>query len=106
LFNVGVFPNDFKPQRRERIPGKKWLEMTAEERQRFPGDWEAQVGQGPITLHSEEHLASSDKGIRMLRRLVREQIEIVQKGGDPQGVTFDPTKEVIEVRSGNFFKET
>ena len=29
----------------------------------FPGDYEAQVGQGPITLHSDEHLGQSDRGI-------------------------------------------
>ena len=34
----------------------------------FPGDYEAQVGQGPITLHSEEHLVTSDQGVVMLRR--------------------------------------
>jgi len=105
LFSVSKFPKDFKPKRRERIPGKTWVEMNDEEHQRFPGDWEAQVGQGEISLHSEEHLAASDRGIRMLRRLMKEQIEIVQKGGDPQGVTFDPAKAVIEVRSGNFFRK-
>ncbi len=34
--------------------------------QKFPGDWEAQGSQGPITLHSEEHLATSDRGVVML----------------------------------------
>jgi len=33
------------------------------------------VGQGPITLHSEEHLAASDRGVVMFRRLLRQQIE-------------------------------
>jgi hypothetical protein len=40
--------------------GKKWSEMTIEERQDFPNDFEAQMGQGPISLHSNEHLATSD----------------------------------------------
>ncbi|HEX4983101.1 MAG TPA: hypothetical protein VFV63_15440 [Ilumatobacteraceae bacterium] len=30
--------------------------------QRHPGDFEAEVGQGVVTLHSEEHLAASDRG--------------------------------------------
>ena len=47
--------------------GKKWTELSAEEHQQFPGDYEAQVGQGPITFHSEEHLATSDRGIVMMR---------------------------------------
>ncbi len=31
----------------------------------------------------------------MLRKLVKEQIEIVQKGGDPMGVIRDPAKNKI-----------
>ena len=31
----------------------------------------------------------------MLRRLLREQIEIVQKGGEPMGVIRDPAKNKI-----------
>ncbi len=103
LFSAQKVSADFRPARRERIPGKTWVEMTDEEHQRFPGDWEAQVSQGTITLHSDEHLAASDRGIRMLRKLMKEQIDIVEKGGDPQGVTFDPAKAIIQVKSGNFF---
>jgi hypothetical protein len=42
---------------------KPWHQRTLEERQDQPGDYEAQAGQGPISLHSEEHLVTSDKGI-------------------------------------------
>ncbi len=48
---------------------KRWQDMTVEERQDNPNDYEAQVGQGPISLHSEEHLATSDRGIAMQRRM-------------------------------------
>jgi hypothetical protein len=96
---------DFGARRRERLPGKIWSEMSEEEHQRFPGDWEAQVGQGPISLHSEEHLAPSDKGIRMARRLLKQQIELVQAGGDPQGVVFDDAEAIIDVKAGNFFRD-
>ena len=44
---------------RSRLNGKLWGELSEEEHQRFPGDYEAQVSQGPIALHSEEHLAPS-----------------------------------------------
>lgn len=71
--------------------------------QRFPGDWEAQRSQGPITLHSEEHLATSDRGVRMLRRLLREQIDVVAGGGDPLNVAFVPGAETIELESGQYF---
>jgi len=91
---------------RERIGSEKlWAEMTDEEHQRAPMDYEAQVGQGPITLHSEEHLATTDKGVVMLRRLLREQIRIVQNGGDPLGVCFDPAKAVHHVVAGNFYRK-
>jgi hypothetical protein len=84
------------------INGKSWGQMTAEEHQRFPGDFEAQAGQGPISLHSEEHLVTSDRGIMMQRRLLEQQMEVVARGGDPVGVSFDPANAVVKVRSGNF----
>ena len=83
---------------------KKWSEMTVEERQDTPGDYEAQVGQGPISLHSEEHLATSDRGIAMQRRMLEREIRKVMEGGDPLGVTFDPAQEMVHVPSGNFFR--
>lgn len=63
-----------------------WLQKSYEERQRTPGDYEAQTSQGSITIHAEEHLASSDRGVIMLRNLIRSGIRAVQKGEDPLGV--------------------
>ena len=48
--------------------GKTWWELDAEGHQRFPGDNEAQTGQGVITFHSEERLASSDRGVALWRK--------------------------------------
>ena len=87
-----------------RFNGKRWSEMSIGERQDIPGDYEAQAGQGPVSLHSEEHLASSDRGVIMLRKLLRQQIKIVQKGGDPAGVIFDPDRELVKIPSGNFYR--
>lgn len=84
------------------INGKSWGELSEEDHQRFPGDFEAQAGQGPISLHSEEHLVTSDRGIMMQRRLLGQQIEVVAQGGDPLGVSFDPAGALVKVRSGNF----
>jgi len=84
--------------------GKRWGEMTEEEHQRFPGDYEAQAGQGSISLHSEEHLATSDRGIVMQRRTLERQIEVIAQGGNPMGVSFDPANATVHVRSGNFYK--
>ena len=106
IFHVMKVPEDFDfdGRRRERLPGKIWSEMSDEEHQRYPGDWEAQVGQGAISLHSEEHLAPSDKGVRMARKMLRQEIKVVQDGGDPQGVVFDEKDAVIEVKAGNWFR--
>lgn len=86
-----------------RLNGKLWGEMTEAEHQDTPGDYEAQAGQGPISLHSEEHLASSDRGIILQRRMLRAQIKIVAEGGDPIGMTFDPAKALVKIRSGNYY---
>lgn len=85
---------------RSRFNGRQWQELTSEEHRDMPGDYEAQTGQGPITLHSEEHLVSSDAGIALLRRLLEGQIRIVQSGRDPLGVSFDPSRELIHVEAG------
>jgi nitrite reductase/ring-hydroxylating ferredoxin subunit len=88
---------------RSRPDGKKlWEELTEEEHQRHPGDYEAMVSQGAIARHSEEHLATSDRGIVMLRRLLHRQVEIVQAGGDPAGVSFDPAAPPVRFSAGNW----
>lgn len=71
--------------------------------QRYPGDWEAQGSQGPITLHSEEHLATSDRGVVMLRRLLQRQIDGLRAGRDPLNVAFEPGREVVDLEAGQFF---
>lgn len=91
---------------RMRFNGKRWAELTEEEHQRMPNDYEAQVGQGAITLHSEERLASTDQGVVMFRRVLRRQIDIVREGGDPVGVMFTPEGAVVQVQAGNFLLET
>ena len=89
-----------------RLNGKLWGEMTPEEHQQTPGDFEAQSGQGPISLHSEEHLRTSDRGITMQRRMLTRNIEIVAKGGDPLGVRFAEADATVVVPSGNFYKDS
>jgi 5,5'-dehydrodivanillate O-demethylase oxygenase subunit len=51
--------------------------------------WETQ---GLITDRTREHLGHADRGIVMFRKMLREQIEIVQKGGEPMGIIRDPAK--------------
>lgn len=90
---------------KSRYNGKTWAELTAAEHQRFPGDVEAQVGQGPITLHSEEHLMSSDQGVSMLRILLQKQVDIVAGGGDPIGVAFDEAGAYVSLDAGQYLDE-
>ena len=89
---------------RSTFNGKSWFDLSEAEHQRFPGDYEAQVGQGAITLHSEEHLVSSDRGVSMLRRLLSKQIERVAAGDDPIGVVRDRTSHLVQLEAGNFLE--
>jgi phenylpropionate dioxygenase-like ring-hydroxylating dioxygenase large terminal subunit len=90
---------------KSRYNGKTWAELTPEEHQKFPGDTEAQVGQGAITFHSEEHLMSSDQGVSMLRHLLRKQVDIVASGGDPVGVAFDEASAYVKFDAGQFLDD-
>ena len=103
LFHVMNLPHDATVASRPVIDERTWSQLTEEEHQRVPGDWEAQVGQGPITFHSEENLVSSDRGVGRLRALMRQQIKAVEEGLDPLGVVFDAVDEVYTVKAGNFF---
>jgi len=58
----------------------------------FAQDSMAWETQGPITDRSQEHLGVEDEGILLLRRLVKEQIEIALGGADPLGIVRDPGK--------------
>ena len=64
--------------------GQTGIERTSEESRREPGDFEAQVGQGPITVHKLERLGQTDTGVGMLRAMLRRGIRRVKKGEPPQ----------------------
>ena len=52
-----------------------------EERQRVPGDYDAQVSiHGGVARHGLEHLATTDRGITMLRNMIRRGIRAVRNG--------------------------
>src|SRR5207247_11312913 len=55
----------------------------------------AQESPGPIYDRTGEHLAYTDRGVMLLRRLYKESIEAVQKGLDPLGVVRDAAKNEI-----------
>ena len=58
------------------------------ERVREPGDWDSWASQGQISIHANEHLAASDAGVALYRRLLREQIDAVQAGRKPKGILW------------------
>ena len=66
-------------------------EQPYEDRQRLPGDFDAQVSQRPIAIHALEHLTYCDKGVVMLRRLLRREM---------QKMAADEPLHVSQVKSG------
>ena len=81
--------------------GKAWFELTEAEHQLYPGDYETQVGQGAVTLHSEERLSSTDRGVSMVRRQWKQQLRDFGAGADPVGLDFDDAAP-IELLAGNY----
>jgi 5,5'-dehydrodivanillate O-demethylase oxygenase subunit len=79
-----------------------WWNLYTHEQDRV-----AQESQGVIADRTREHLASSDQGIIMLRRMIKESIDAVRQGRDPVGVirdpaentaiTFDSSRDAVEV---------
>ena len=67
-------------------------ERPYEERQRVPGDYEAIAGQGDIARNAAWNLNNGDRGVAMMRKLIRDNIAAVREGGD--GVTVDRAKRV------------
>lgn len=65
-------------------------EADYEYAQRNPDDKEAQEGQGPIAIHGLENLATSDQGVVMFRKILKEQIQAVREDRDPKGIIRDP----------------
>jgi phenylpropionate dioxygenase-like ring-hydroxylating dioxygenase large terminal subunit len=104
-FGVARVRKDEEPlySRRSRMAtheGKTWWEMTEAEHKAHPDDYEAQSSQGSIPAHSDEHLATSDKGVVMLRRMLAQQIREVQAGGTPLGAGAEGS--LVRVKAGNY----
>jgi 5,5'-dehydrodivanillate O-demethylase len=59
-------------------------------------DYMAWETQAPISDRTSEHLATSDRGIVILRELMRREIGRMQQGLDPKGVIRDPDHAVID----------
>jgi 5,5'-dehydrodivanillate O-demethylase len=60
----------------------------------FGQDYMGWATQGPIAERNLEKLGESDKGTIMFRRMLQEQLAIVEDGGDPMNVFRDPAQNV------------
>jgi phenylpropionate dioxygenase-like ring-hydroxylating dioxygenase large terminal subunit len=88
---------------RSKMNGKLWWELSEAEHRDFPGDYEAQVSQGAITAHSAEHLRTSDRGVALLRKFLREQLRLVAGGADPACVAHSEAEATLRFANcGNF----
>jgi hypothetical protein len=80
--------------------------VSYEYTQRHPDDKEAVEGQGPIALHGLEHLVTSDKGVMMFRRILRQAIQTARADSDPKGIIRDPAKAaLVRTSAGSVVKD-
>ena len=57
----------------------------------------AWVSQGPIADRTQESLGSSDRGVTLLRRMLRRELAKVEGGTDPIGVIRDPQRNAVNL---------
>ena len=74
--------------------GQTGVERSYEEGLALPGDYEAQVSQGPVTRHAEEQLATTDKGVALYRRMLRRAIRDLEAGREPPQPRPGPNGEI------------
>ena len=93
-----TFPSEIKVPRQESIP---YVEVPIQDENGtyildyvLGQDMVAWYEQGEITDRSREHLYEGDKVVIAYRQMLKEQIEIVQRGGDPMNVIRDPAEHV------------
>jgi 5,5'-dehydrodivanillate O-demethylase len=57
----------------------------------------AWVSQGPIADRTRETLGSTDRGVTLLRRMLRRELQNVEAGKDPIGVIRDPGRNHVDL---------
>ena len=67
-----------------------WWRIPSHEQDRI-----AQESQGFIADRSREYLGTSDEGIVVLRKIIRDSIKAVEEGRDPFGVLRDPAQNTL-----------
>ena len=84
--------------------GQTGTERSYDEGQRMPGDYEAQVSQGAITVHADEQLATTDKGVALYRRMLRQAIRNLGEGIEPPQPAI-AADEVVPTMAGDVIVE-
>ncbi len=100
-----VFRVNFVPLDSEKSPADAEVPFRFSQLKTAPGKYDMSMvsaqdsmaweTQGYIADRRQEHLGVGDEGIIVLRKMLREQIERVQRGFDPIGVIRDPAKNRI-----------
>jgi 5,5'-dehydrodivanillate O-demethylase len=89
---------DVKAPVQESVPAYETPITDGEGQYRFDyvlsHDLVAWWSQGAVAPRNLEHLAESDRGVILFRKLLREQMEIVERGGEPMNVFRDPAQNV------------
>ncbi len=84
IFGERADPPEYNtPEGPELIEQGERMDRPYAERQRFPGDAEAVEGMGPIADQKLEHLVSSDKGIMLYRKRLRQLCRDLEAGTRP-----------------------
>ena len=88
-------PRDREPYVQERIPAwhgpvrdpetGRWISNYI-----MNQDFVAWIGQGTVADRTQEHLATSDRGVLMLRKRFLSDLDALVKGEDPKAVIRDP----------------
>ena len=64
----------------------------------------AWIIQGPVMDRSTERLGVTDVGVIMYRRMLEEQMKVVEDGGEPMNVWRDPAENEIIVLPCEYFR--
>jgi 5,5'-dehydrodivanillate O-demethylase oxygenase subunit len=93
-------PDDGKPvPPQEHVP--VYRTPLTEPNGKFKTDWVTGqdimvwATQGPIMDRSDEKLGASDQGIMFYRKVLQEQIDVMESGDDPLAVIRDPSRNVL-----------
>jgi 5,5'-dehydrodivanillate O-demethylase len=101
-FHTQVFRVNFVPSNTDRSPADQPVPFRYTALKTGPREYKMNMvsaqdsmaweTQGLLTDRANEHLGVGDEGIIELRKLLKEQIERVQRGLEPMGLIRDPAK--------------